>query len=267
MKVATNPLARANLGRKSRASKPSESLQAAWLRLHGIRERRLASELARFFKRQARNIAARIKQLKTLESGLLYHPHSWDSALLAVLRTAFPRTATAAADFELQLLKSAKLPSGVMGKIKAGVNKVLGLPLWSKINQTTKEILDKTLDAAKKAGSTLADVAKAVVKTLGGKAADARAADMARTETTGCMGLGAEAVRQYAAEFGSKLSKMWVTMGDDLVREAHQELDGVTIPHDQSFSIGGHRAAHPGDWNLPADMRCGCRCWTVTLSG
>lgn len=241
--------------------------QAAWLRLHGIREKRLAADLAKFFKRQARDIAARLRQLQTLEVDLLYQPRSHDYALLNVLRSHFIRTAVAGADLEQSFLKSAKLLDQIVGKIRTGVEKALKLPLWGKIQDTTKAILDRTLSAAKKAGLSIADAAKAVKAALGGKAADQRAADAARTETTAALGLGAEAVRQYYAELGHKLRKQWLTMGDDLVRPAHEELDGVTIGYDQSFSVGGHAAATPGDWNLPAELRCGCRCSTITLMG
>lgn len=250
---------------KTRTTKPSARLQAAWLRLHGIRERRLSRDLEIFFKDQARDIARRIIALQTLETELLYHPRSWDRKLLDILRTNFIRTAAVSADFEEGHLKSSQIFDKIAGRIRASVTRTLTLPLWSKIQDATKNILDKTLDAAKQAGQSIASAAKAVKQALAGKAADARAADMARTETTAALGLGAEAVRQYYAELGTKLRKMWITMGDDKVREAHQELDGEIIHYDQSFTVGGHAAAHPGDWNLPADMRCGCRCWVATL--
>ena len=233
--------------------------------MHGLREKKLAKDLAKLFKAQARDIAARIEQLQTLELDLLFHPRSWDGRLLDVLRSNFLRTATAGADLEQSLFKSAKVFGKIAAKIKAGVEKALKLPLWQELQDTTKEILAKTLDAAKKAGQSIADAVKAVKAALGGKAADARSRNAARTETTAALGLGAEAVRQYYAELGNRLRKQWLTMGDELVRPAHEELDGVTIDYDDSFNVGGHRAAFPGDFGLPAELRCGCRCSVITL--
>lgn len=235
--------------------------------MHGVHERKLAADLAKLFQRQADAVASRIEQLQTLETDAVFDADEWESSLVDVLRSHLLWSATIAAELEQSQFKNAKIFDRVAAKIKAGVDKVLALPVWKKVADTTRGIVDKALSAAKQAGQSVADAVNAVRDALGGKAAEARAADLARTEITAGMNLGSEAVREYEAELGHKLRKQWLTQGDGKVREAHAETDGQIVGHGQNFSVGGHPAAYPGDWNLPAELRCGCRCWAITLQG
>lgn len=59
---------------------------------------------------------------------------------------------------------------------------------------------------------------------------------------------------------GSPLSKTWVTMLDEKVRDTHQYLEGMTVPLDDEFyTYDGDHAQAPGGFTA-AQNNCGCRC-------
>jgi len=61
--------------------------------------------------------------------------------------------------------------------------------------------------------------------------------------------------------------KTWNTVGDDHVRAAHEDLDGVTVDASDAFSADGEDLDYPCDPAGSADMTAGCRCWlTWTLT-
>lgn len=53
--------------------------------------------------------------------------------------------------------------------------------------------------------------------------------------------------------------KTWHTMQDDKVREAHDWLEGITVPIDGMFYIGDAEAEAPGMFGVPEyDVNCRC---------
>ncbi|MBQ0097903.1 MAG: hypothetical protein KBS62_03080 [Oscillospiraceae bacterium] len=55
-------------------------------------------------------------------------------------------------------------------------------------------------------------------------------------------------------------SKLWLTVGDDKVRETHSFLDGVTVNAGERFyTIDGDSALYPGDFEN-AENNANCRC-------
>lgn len=59
---------------------------------------------------------------------------------------------------------------------------------------------------------------------------------------------------------GLAVTKTWVTMVDDRVRETHDFLEGVTVPLAERFyTIDGDSARYPGDF-MNAENNCSCRC-------
>lgn len=70
-----------------------------------------------------------------------------------------------------------------------------------------------------------------------------------------------EAIYDMARASGMELYKTWQTMGDDRVREAHEEIQGQTVPFDDMFvTWDGHEARFPGDFDLP-ELNVNCRCF------
>lgn len=55
--------------------------------------------------------------------------------------------------------------------------------------------------------------------------------------------------------------KIWHTMEDDKVRDAHWYLDGMKVKKDEYFyTLDGERALHPGGFNV-ASLDINCRCY------
>ncbi len=61
----------------------------------------------------------------------------------------------------------------------------------------------------------------------------------------------------YAKYLGNKMSKIWITAGDNRVRDSHAMLDGKEIPLDGTFDNGCKR---PRDPNGALAEICNCRC-------
>ena len=61
----------------------------------------------------------------------------------------------------------------------------------------------------------------------------------------------------YAKYLGNKMSKIWITAGDNRVRHSHAMLDGKEIPLDRTFGNGCKRPRDPN--GVPAEI-CNCRC-------
>ena len=61
----------------------------------------------------------------------------------------------------------------------------------------------------------------------------------------------------YAKYLGNKMSKIWITAGDNRVRHSHAMLDGKEIPLDRTFDNGCKRPRDPN--GTPAEI-CNCRC-------
>ena len=95
---------------------------------------------------------------------------------------------------------------------------------------------------------------------------------VARTEATKSVNAGAvEAMRTAEIEYGLEVEKVWITAGDDHVRDSHAELDGTAIGLDETFTITvaegrkgeetlrALQAQHPGDFGTPGtDGNCRC---------
>lgn len=70
---------------------------------------------------------------------------------------------------------------------------------------------------------------------------------------------------QVSAETGRPMTKKWITVGDDKVRDLHIYLEGMTIPAEEDFyTYDGDHAPYPGGFES-AENNCNCRC-TVQYS-
>lgn len=58
-------------------------------------------------------------------------------------------------------------------------------------------------------------------------------------------------------------NKIWVTVGDNRVRDTHREVDGLEIPINEAFEVGDSLLMYPRDTSLGAspDEIDNCRCW------
>lgn len=65
----------------------------------------------------------------------------------------------------------------------------------------------------------------------------------------------------YALERGMT-NKVWITEGDERVRQTHQEVDHTDIPINDLFQVGASYLMFPGDMNYGAEAKevINCRC-------
>lgn len=109
----------------------------------------------------------------------------------------------------------------------------------------------------------------AIYYMIGGKTFEDRARTHIRNEDPGMLIDLAESEYHRVYEAGSydtalgydgSVSKTWVTMLDNRVRETHDFLEGVTVPVGERFyTYDGDSALFPGGFEL-AENNCGCRC-------
>lgn len=91
-----------------------------------------------------------------------------------------------------------------------------------------------------------------------------RNADTARTNVRTFMTFaetkGRQAVYNAADALGIHRVKIWRTVHDNRVRDAHAAMDGVSVPWTEDFIVDGHKMIGPGDRSAPAYLWYNCRC-------
>lgn len=96
------------------------------------------------------------------------------------------------------------------------------------------------------------------------KFSEFRADTIARTETIGAFNNGDWIAQQALGEFGP-VEKVWVATGDARTRPEHLEVDGVVVPIDEPFDVGGESMMYPHDDSASAANVVNCRCYAEYL--
>lgn len=140
------------------------------------------------------------------------------------------------------------------------------------VGETLRRSVMREVRLAVVGGQTQYDAILAVQSTLdkAGAAASVfrstfyRAETIVRTETNRAGNVvQLEGAARVNASFPGMFGKTWVTARDDRVRPSHEALDGVTIPVEDQFDVGGIPADGPMDPGLPAEEAINCRCTIV----
>ena len=71
---------------------------------------------------------------------------------------------------------------------------------------------------------------------------------------------GRQAVYNAADDLGIHRVKIWRTVHDNRVRDAHAAMDGVSVPWTEDFIVDGYKMIGPGDRSAPAYLWYNCRC-------
>jgi hypothetical protein len=125
-----------------------------------------------------------------------------------------------------------------------------------RITETTRQTIITQVARGFDAGLGQEGVARLIRQAVP-EIARARSGVIARTETHGAAGYGAQGA---AVETGLELRKEWVASFDERTRESHAAANGQTIGLQDYFDIGGHSAQYPGDPALPPEECINCRC-------
>lgn len=129
--------------------------------------------------------------------------------------------------------------------------------LVSGTSETTKRALQATLAEAAARQENFGQIAERVREVFEHRRANALT--IARTETAQAYNFAA--FEAWTAS-GEALDKEWVTVGDELVRDAHAALNGVRIPMGDYFQTGEARALYPLGFGV-AELDISCRCVLV----
>lgn len=142
---------------------------------------------------------------------------------------------------------------------------VRGLSTFKNINGTTTERIMKAVEAGFEDGATATEIATTIMDSLlDGDNLEGRINTIVRTESMTACSLGQAACTQNVARYVPNLKKVWITAGDDRVRDTHAEVEGEMVDWDNTFSNGLQFPRDPaGD---PADT-VNCRCDVVNVPG
>lgn len=122
------------------------------------------------------------------------------------------------------------------------------------VGETTANGILRELKASIEAGEGTGALATRLRQNVLDTGDASRASTIARTEVNTAYATG----QHWAAvDSGVIQSKTWLTQGDDLVRDSHAELDGVTIGLDEIFDNG---CLYPCDPDADPSETINCRC-------
>ncbi len=118
--------------------------------------------------------------------------------------------------------------------------------LITSVNDTTRKIINETLQTAIKDGLNTFQIQRLLEKTVGSRS---RALAIARTEATRANNMGQErSADDYQAVTGRKLYKVWIHSGNPREpRRSHILEQGKPIPKEQPFNVEGVELMSPGN--------------------
>lgn len=130
------------------------------------------------------------------------------------------------------------------------------------ISETTKERLKNALegvDGQDAAQDAISDTYDRWL-TGGDDGSEARSNSIGWDLTVGAWGAGLLLAGSQAEDAGLSATRTWVSVGDDRVRDSHQEADGQTIGIADSYDVGGESLDYPGDPSGSPEETYNCRC-------
>lgn len=159
-----------------------------------------------------------------------------------------------------------KLPHGIISSVGQAVDKLMAAFRADEIIETVRNKIKRVIGAAKERLTPQEAADKVVDAVFGPEATEQHATAIAQTENTGAVGAGGKAAQDHLFLMGQVNAKKWVRVRDNLVRPTHIVAGNLpAIPIHDKFVVGGHQCDHPGDPSLPAEERCNCRCYSVSL--
>lgn len=131
--------------------------------------------------------------------------------------------------------------------------------------QSLADDVQEAINVAFQAGESVDGAAariRDVLSASGENGADVRAERIARTEMSGLMNdVTYETMRQSDVVTG----KRWYSVADNRTRDSHAALNGVEVPFNEKFNVGGFMADGPHDVTLPAVEVINCRCRLIPV--
>lgn len=234
-----------------------ERHKAVWLRMLAVREIRMARDVQRLLKKQAREIADAYRRggHADAETAADRLESDWHKVLI-------PNYTVTMRDFASYLLTQLGL-KGVKANFSDLTTTFIGREALRKakgLTKTTKEIITRTVQSGQEEGLGNEKIATNIVKSVGGVVSQGRAHTIARTETHMAAGYGMQA---QASQVQFPIKKIWVAVEDNRTRETHSFVDGTELPMDDYFDVGDDRLLYPGDPDGSPEETINCRCTLI----
>ena len=233
-------------------------------RVHTPHERRIASSMRRYLRAQGARIAKNLKA----ELGNKSVTKSIDSVVLdrvldetfergEIMRLFRPLYRQALADAYQEASKSIDQTS-LYNQTELAQRALFSVrQMETSILQTTRGSVGRLVDDLITEGATLTEMQTKIVQST--SFSPSRAMTIATTETTRLANHAANEAYNQAEESGIKVEKMWLSARDEAVRDAHEDLDGTTIPSGAQFTKNGATADAPGLFGVGSlDINCRC---------
>lgn len=163
------------------------------------------------------------------------------------------------------------LPRNVQESIKRELEDSFKQPWWDKINRTTSDNIQRTVGTGLREGWGPGRMARALQDTTS-DVNRARGLRIARTEGTTALNAGQQIQAVEAETAGLKITKIWSTVGDGDVRDAHVLMEGAQSEGAQglfayqSEKSGQFDIPYPGFITLPVEDRANCRCGFFSIA-
>ena len=158
-----------------------------------------------------------------------------------------------------------ELPEEVRDAIEDGAEELLDKPYWNDVAETVRSDIADALSKGTQEGDTNKQKAERIEEILGPAGSERRANLIARTESTGLLNRGHQEVRDQLQGMGIVKAKEWLGVMDDSIRPSHEEANGQQVGNDEPFQVGDETCDYPGDPELSAEQRCGCRCTAISI--
>jgi uncharacterized protein with gpF-like domain len=266
-----------------------------WLRSQAAGERQLTKAIRRFLQEQLDRVLAALMEFDAPSPSsvpLVFHVakehERFMSVILPLLRRLMVQGATAELRWhEQRAAKSAahdpmddlgfsfgvfdeEVPANVLAGIKRHLADIAAQPYWIEIQQTTEKRLTEVIKEGIEAGFNGYRLGRSIRDAMGPATSKARAAAIARTESTGAINAG-HYVQMQEVDADIIIAKEWSTAGDQDVRTTHSDVNGQRVARDADFEVPGGKmgdelAPYPGYYGLSPQNRCNCRCTIISVT-
>lgn len=150
------------------------------------------------------------------------------------------------------------LPKEARKGVEQHIDEIVAAPSWGTICDTVRKDLLEVVASGVDTGLSNDEIADALEGVLGPAYSEVRALRIARTEATGTLNGGAQAVRSVLAKDKLIKGKMWYAISDQDTRETHDEAHEQEVGPDDVFEVGAGTGRYPGDGTLPVEERVNC---------
>ena len=260
----------------------SGRLHTEFLRRQGAWEKRAGSELRKFWASLTEDVRQRLERSgEKPDVDKLLPASEFNEEFNRVMEPLWAAMAADGAKLELRALDVAGAASGAQGALPVGPVRLETLPdifvgidaraqkmirnflkqrskgIWRLVSQTAKDAMRRAISGGIMAGDSIPQIRQRIIDKL--NVSRNQATRIARTEATGSLNAGAQAVRD-AEEVEQKI---WMSTADDVTRTGvfdHVSPDGQIVANGDAFEVSREQLMYPGDANGSAGNICNCRC-------